>query len=138
MQNHSNTSNVETHSKSPPTFSQIAVVASKLPVANNFPEGDQAQDLTVLVCVSSKTACKFQLKITVQSALLQSTKFGNQTLSCFANYSTREQALNFISYNPAARLQRNSHMIMTNIPSGLAAVRPFQGSSLDNQSTSFQ
>lgn len=82
MQNHNNTSNVETHSKSPPTFSQIAVVASKLPVANNFPEGDQQQDLTVLVCVSSKTACKFQLKIIAQSVLLQSTKFGNKSLAC--------------------------------------------------------
>ena len=50
------TSNVETHSKSPPTFSQIEVVASKLATASNFPDGDQEQDRTVLVCVSSKTA----------------------------------------------------------------------------------
>lgn len=35
----------------------MAVVASKLAVANNFPDGDQAQDRTVRVCVSSKTAC---------------------------------------------------------------------------------
>lgn len=50
------TSNVETHSKSPPMFSQIEVVASKLATASNFPDGDQEQDRTVLVCVSSKTA----------------------------------------------------------------------------------
>jgi len=35
----------------------MAVVASKLAVANNFPDGDQAQDRTVRVCVSSKVAC---------------------------------------------------------------------------------
>lgn len=35
----------------------MAVVASKLAVANSFPDGDQAQDRTVRVCVSSKTAC---------------------------------------------------------------------------------
>lgn len=55
------TSKVEIHSKSPPTFSQIAVVASKLAVASNLPDGDQEQDLTVLVCVSSRTACIIKL-----------------------------------------------------------------------------
>lgn len=49
------TSKVEIHSNSSPKSSQIAVVPSKLAVANNFPEGDQEHDLTVLVCVSSKT-----------------------------------------------------------------------------------
>jgi len=53
------TSNVEMHSKSPPTFSHIAVVASKLAVASIFPEGDHAHDLMVLVCVSSRTACTY-------------------------------------------------------------------------------
>lgn len=51
---------METHSKSPPTFSQIEVVASKLATASDFPDGDQEQDRTVLVCVSSKTALQFQ------------------------------------------------------------------------------
>lgn len=48
------TSRVATHSKSPPTYFQIAVVESKLAVAKNLPHGDQAQDLTVRVCVSSR------------------------------------------------------------------------------------
>jgi hypothetical protein len=50
------TSNVATHSKSPPVYSQIAVVESKLAVASSFPLGDQAQDLTVRLCVSSSTS----------------------------------------------------------------------------------
>lgn len=48
---------MEIHSNSDPKFCQMPVVPSKLAVANNIPEGDQAHDLTVLVCVSSKTAC---------------------------------------------------------------------------------
>ena len=50
------TSKVETHSKSSPFCSQIAVVASKLAVANCLPDGDQAHDLTVRLCLSSNTA----------------------------------------------------------------------------------
>ena len=47
---------METHSKSVPFCSQIAVVASKLAVANCLPEGDQKHDRTVRVSLSSNTA----------------------------------------------------------------------------------
>jgi hypothetical protein len=50
------TSRVATHSKSPPLYSHTAVVASKLAVASSLPSGDQAQDLTVRLCVSSSTS----------------------------------------------------------------------------------
>ena len=53
-------SSVATHSKSPPLYSHTAVVASKLAVASSFPLGDQAQDLTVRLCVSSSTSCPNQ------------------------------------------------------------------------------
>jgi len=44
-------------------FSQMAVVASKLAVAKNFPQGDQAQDRTVRVWVSSRTALQCQRRL---------------------------------------------------------------------------
>ena len=50
------TSRVATHSKSAPLYSHTAVVASKLAVASSLPSGDQAQDLTVRLCVSSSTS----------------------------------------------------------------------------------
>ena len=77
-----NTSKVETHSKSPLIFSQMEVVASKLAVANNFPEGDQAHDRTVLVCVSSRTACSHPIinhKILPTQESTKLTQLPNQT-----------------------------------------------------------
>lgn len=50
------TCKTETHSDSVAKLSQMQVDPSKLAVANNFPDGDQAHDFTVLVSTPSKTA----------------------------------------------------------------------------------
>jgi hypothetical protein len=60
----------------------MEVVASKLAVANNFPEGDQAHDRTVLVCVSSRTACSHPIinhKILPTQESTKLTQLPNQT-----------------------------------------------------------
>ncbi|KAL4571578.1 hypothetical protein LXL04_018341 [Taraxacum kok-saghyz] len=71
------TSKVETHSKSVPFCSQIAVVASKLAVANCLPDGDQEHDRTVRVCLSSNTAYT-QFNDLVVDLWNDKFKFGNR------------------------------------------------------------
>lgn len=71
------------HSKSPLICLQIAVVASKLAVANNFPQGDQAHDLTVRVWLSSRTAYYNENRLIKckKSRDVSSVGYSNKTIS---------------------------------------------------------